>query len=120
MIGTLINVVAVLIGGGLGMLFGARLPEQLKKTVISGMGLFVFAIGIQMFLKTGNALIVLGALLIGAILGEWWRIEDGIEALGGWLERKFTRGDGGASSRFVRGFLSASLIFCTGPMAILG
>ncbi|MGC1376276.1 MAG: DUF554 domain-containing protein [Anaerolineales bacterium] len=120
MIGTLINVVAILIGGGLGMFFGARLPEQLKKTVISGMGLFVFAIGIQMFLKTGNALIVLGALLIGAILGEWWRIEDGIEALGGWLERKFTRGDGGASSRFVRGFLSASLIFCTGPMAILG
>jgi uncharacterized membrane protein YqgA involved in biofilm formation len=120
MIGTLLNVAAILVGGGLGMFFGARLPEQLKKTVISGMGLFVCAIGIQMFLKTGNALIVLGALLIGAILGEWWRIEDGIEALGGWLERKFTRGDGGASSRFVRGFLSASLIFCTGPMAILG
>ena len=126
MMGTLINVVAVLIGGGLGIFFGARLPEQLKKTVISGMGLFVLAIGVQMFLKTGNALIVLGALLIGAILGEWWRIEDGIEALGGWLERKFTRGDGSASSRFapygdfVRGFLSASLIFCTGPMAILG
>ena len=132
MMGTLINVVAVLIGGGLGMFFGARLPEQLKKTVISGMGLFVLAIGVQMFLKTGNALIVLGALLIGAILGEWWRIEDGIEALGGWLERKFTRGDGSASSGsssrgdfaphgdFVRGFLSASLLFCTGPMAILG
>jgi len=116
MTGTLINVVAILIGGGLGMFFGARLPEQLKKTVVSGMGLFVLAIGLQMFLKTGNALIVLGALLIGAILGEWWRIEDGIEALGRWLERKFTRGDG----NFVRGFLSASLLFCTGPMAILG
>lgn len=120
MMGTLINVVAILIGGAIGIFFGARLPEQLKTTVISGMGLFVFAIGMQMFLKTENALIVLGALLIGAILGEWWRIEDRIEALGGWLERKFTRGDGGASGRFVRGFLSASLIFCTGPMAILG
>jgi uncharacterized membrane protein YqgA involved in biofilm formation len=125
-IGTLINVVAILVGGGIGIFFGARLPEQLKTTVISGMGLFVCAIGIQMFLKTENALVVLGALLIGAILGEWWRIEAGIEALGGWLERKFTRGDGGASSHFapygdfVRGFLSASLIFCTGPMAILG
>ncbi len=120
MIGTIINVIAILIGGGIGIFFGARLPEQLKSTVVSGMGLFVCAMGIQMFLKTENALIVLGALLIGAILGEWWRIEERIEALGGWLERKFTRGDGGASGRFVRGFLSASLIFCTGPMAIIG
>jgi uncharacterized membrane protein YqgA involved in biofilm formation len=120
MMGTLINVVAILIGGAIGIFFGARLPEQLKTTVISGMGLFVFAIGMQMFLKTENALIVLGALLVGAILGEWWRIEDRLESLSGWLERKFTRGEGGASGRFVRGFLSASLIFCTGPMAILG
>jgi uncharacterized membrane protein YqgA involved in biofilm formation len=120
MIGTLINVVAILVGGAIGIFFGARLPDQLKNTIVSGMGLFVCAIGLQMFMQTENALIVLGALLIGAILGEWWRIEDGIQALGGWLERKFTRGEGGASSRFVRGFLSASLIFCTGPMAILG
>jgi hypothetical protein len=126
MIGTLINVIAILIGGGLGMFFGVRLPEQLKKTVVSGMGLFVLALGIQMFLKTENALVVLGALLIGAILGEWWRIEDGLEALGRWLERKFARGDGDASGGFapngdfVRGFLSASLLFCTGPLAILG
>lgn len=120
MIGTLINVVAILVGGGIGIFFGARLSEQLKTTVVSGMGLFICAMGIQMFLKTENALVVLGALLIGAILGEWWRIEDRIEAVGGWLERKFTRGDGGASSRFVRGFLSASLIVCTGPMAIIG
>jgi uncharacterized protein len=120
MTGTLINVAAILIGGMIGIFFGARLSEQLKATVISGMALFVLAIGMQMFLKTENALVVLGALLIGAILGEWWRIEDRLEALGGWLERKFTRGDGGPSSRFVRGFMSASLIFCTGPMAILG
>ena len=120
MIGTLINVIAILLGSVVGMIFGARLPEQLKTTIVSGMGLFVAAIGLQMFLESGNALIVLGALLIGATLGEWWRIEERIEALGGWLERKFTRGDGGASSRFVRGFLGASLICCTGPLAILG
>lgn len=120
MIGTLINVVAILIGGSIGISFGARLPDQLKNTVIAGMGLFIFATGIQMFLKTQNAMIVLSAIIIGAILGEWWQIEDRMEALGGWLERKFTRGDGGTSSRFVRGFLSASLIYCTGPMAILG
>ncbi len=120
MTGTLINVAAILLGGVIGIFFGARLSEQLKATVISGMALFVLAIGMQMFLKTENALIVLGALLTGAILGEWWRIEDRLEALGEWLERKFARGDEGPSSRFVRGFMSASLIFCTGPMAILG
>lgn len=120
MIGTLINVAAILVGGAFGMLFGARLPERLKSTVISGMGLFVVAIGIQMFLKTENSLVVLGALLIGALLGEWWRIEDGLQALGSWLEQKFAHGDGDPSSRFVRGFLTASLLFCIGPIAILG
>lgn len=120
MIGTLINVAAILVGCGIGMFLGTRLPEQLKNTVVAGMGLFVFAIGIQMFLKTENAMIVLIALIFGAILGEWWRIEDRMETLGAWLERKFARGEGDKSSRFVRGFLSASLIYCTGPMAILG
>ena len=120
MIGTLINVAAILIGGVIGIFFGARLPEQLKNTVVAGMGLFVLLTGIQMFLKTQNAMIVVSAIIIGAILGEWGRIEERMEALGGWLERRFTRGAGGTSSRFVRGFLSASLIYCTGPMAILG
>jgi uncharacterized membrane protein YqgA involved in biofilm formation len=119
-IGTLINVAAIVIGCGIGILFGTRLPAQLKNTVIAGMGLFVLATGIQMFLKTQNAMVVLIALIIGAILGEWWRIEDRIETLGVWLERKFARGEGDTSSRFVRGFLTASLIYCTGPMAILG
>ncbi len=123
MTGTLLNVATVLIGGALGLLFGARVPERLKATVVTGMGLFVAAIGIQMFLKTENSLIVLGALLIGALLGEWWRIEDGLQALGQILEKRFSGNaeDGeGASSRFVRGFLTASLLFCVGPLAILG
>jgi uncharacterized membrane protein YqgA involved in biofilm formation len=120
MIGTLINVAAILIGGVIGIFFGARLPEQLKNTVVAGMGLFVLLTGIQMFLKTQNAMVVVSAVILGAILGEWGRIEERIETLGGWLERRFTRGAGGTSNRFVRGFLSASLIYCTGPMAILG
>jgi uncharacterized protein len=121
MTGTLLNVATVLVGGTLGLLFGARLPESLKTTVISGMGLFTAAIGIQMFLKTGNPLIVLGALLIGALLGEWWRIEDRLQALGGWLEQRFARGETqDASGKFVRGFLTSSLLFCVGPLTILG
>ena len=123
MTGTLLNVATVLIGGTLGLIFGARVPERLKATVVTGMGLFVMAIGIQMFLKTENSLIVLGALLIGALLGEWWRIEDGLQALGQILEKQFSKNntDGeDTSSKFVRGFLTASLLFCVGPLAILG
>lgn len=122
MIGTLINVATVLLGGLLGLLLGARVPERLKATIVAGMGLFTAAIGLQMFLKTGNALIVLGALLVGALLGEWWGIEDALQSLGQKLERRFgaDSGETVASSRFVRGFLTTSLLFCVGPLTILG
>ncbi len=125
MTGTLINVATILVGGALGLIFGARVPERLKATIISGMGLFTGAIGMQMFLKTENSLVVLGALLIGALLGEWWKIEDRLQSLGQILEARFARGtvdtDGEVTSNtFVRGFLTASLLFCVGPLAILG
>ncbi len=121
MIGTLINILTVLVGGSLGLLFGARLPDRLKATVIAGMGLFTVGIGIQMFLKTGNAIIVLGSLLLCALLGEWWRIEDGLQALGALLEKRFGGAEAdSASGRFVRGFLTTSLLFCVGPLTILG
>jgi uncharacterized protein len=120
MTGTLLNIATVLIGGVIGLLFGARIPEQLKSTVISGMGLFVAAMGIQMFLNTENPLIVLGALLIGTLLGEWWRIEEGLQNLGKFLEQRLSKEGEDSSNRFVRGFLTASLLFCVGPMTILG
>jgi uncharacterized membrane protein YqgA involved in biofilm formation len=120
MIGTLINVAAIIIGGLLGILFGRRLSDNIKNTVIAGMGLFTTAIGFQMFLKTENPLVVLGALIIGALLGEWWKIEDRLQSLGVWLEKRVKGSSEGKSSRFVRGFLSASILFCTGPMAVLG
>lgn len=120
MTGTIINVIAILAGGVAGLLFGARLSGKLKETVISGMGLFTAAVGLQMFLETENPLIVLGALIIGAILGEWWGIENGLQRLGEWLEKRFAGGGEGQSNRFVRGFMTASLLYCIGPMAILG
>ena len=121
MIGTLLNIATVLLGGSLGLLFGARILERFKSTIIAGMGLFTFAMGVQMFLETDNPLIVLGALLIGAALGEWARIEDGLRNLGARLEKRFARDDSAeGSARFVRGFLTASLLFCVGPMTILG
>ena len=119
MTGTIINVAGIVVGSLIGIFFGARLSDKLKSTIIAGMGLFLVAMGIQMFLKTENSLIVLGAILIGTLLGEWWRIEDGLHKLGEFLERKFSR-EQDDSNRFVRGFMTASLLFCVGPVAILG
>jgi uncharacterized membrane protein YqgA involved in biofilm formation len=120
MTGTLINVAAIIVGGMLGLFLGRRLSDNLKNTLIASMGLFTTAIGFQMFLKTENPLVVLGAIIIGAILGEWWKIEERTQSLGIWLEKLALGSSAGASSHFVRGFLSASVLFCTGPMAVLG
>lgn len=140
MTGTLINIVAILLGGTLGVFLGSRLPDRLRQTVISGLGLFTMAIGLQMFLKTQNSLVVLGSLVIGILLGEWWQVEEGIHRLGRWLEARVAARKGNADpakagtanpvqatvmhasrqERFVRGFFTASLLFCVGPIAILG
>lgn len=121
MIGTIINVVAIVLGTVLGMLGGAKFPEKLRQSIMAGFGLFTFLLGAQMFLKTQYVMVVLSSLLFGIILGEWWHIEDGLYALGEWLERRFGgHSDDPAEGRFVRGFMAASLVFCIGPVAILG
>lgn len=133
MIGTMLNITTVLIGGLLGMAFGGRLPERVRQTVVAGLGLFTGGIGIQMFFKTENAIIVLGSLLVGGLLGEWWKIEDGLRGLGSFLEYRFLKVSTPSTmddkfsttsqkerSRFIQGFLTASLLFCVGPMTILG
>ena len=118
--GTIINVATILLGGFFGLLLGNRLPEKVRYTVMMALGLFTFAYGIRLFMQTGNALVVLISMLIGVLLGEWWRIEDGLSYLGVFLERKFNRNKGVESAKFIRGFLTASLLFSIGPMAILG
>jgi uncharacterized membrane protein YqgA involved in biofilm formation len=118
MTGTLLNIAAVLLGGALGLSFGSRMPERLKQTVVAGLALFTAAVGLRMFLKTEQPLIVLGSILVGGLLGEWWKIEEGLQGLGAFFERRFSRN--GQAARFVRGFLTASLVFCVGPMTILG
>lgn len=122
MTGTLLNIVTVLIGSALGLLFGNRLPEKTRSTIVAGLGLFTLAIGIKMFTSSQNELIVLGALLLGGLLGEWARIEDRLSALGAWLEARFDKrtNNPNEQNHFVRGFLTASLVFCIGPMTILG
>ncbi len=117
MTGTLLNVATVLIGGGLGTLLGQRLPEKMRQTVLHGLGLVTLVTGLRMALGTANILIVMGSVLLGGILGEWWHIEDGLQALGDWLQRRLRTGTG---STLAQGFVTASLIFCVGPMTIVG
>lgn len=118
MTGTILNIAAVLLGGTLGLTYGARFPERVRQTVVAGLGLFTLAYGGLGFAGTQNPIIVLVALLFGGVLGEWWQIEAGLARLGEWLQARF--GVQGEGSRFVRGFLTASLVFCIGPMTILG
>ncbi len=121
MTGTLINFVGIIAGGFIGLLLGSRLKDKLKQTIVNGLGLFTLVYAISLFLETQNALIVLGSLLIGILLGEWWRIEDGLTLLGVKLEERFNRSSqGDGSARFIKGFLTSTLLFCIGPMAILG
>jgi uncharacterized protein len=139
MTGTFLNIATVLIGGTFGLLFGARLPERVRQTVIAGLGLFTAGYGLLIFLRTENPLVVLASILIGGLLGEWWRIEDGLRGLGKTLEEQIgsrlfvnrmsqvgpgqeqrIKTSSDSNSQFVRGFLTASLAFCVGPMTILG
>ncbi|HEY6040700.1 MAG TPA: DUF554 family protein, partial [Anaerolineae bacterium] len=91
MTGTILNVMTVILGAVLGTLLGARLPEKIRETVLAGLGIVVFIIGIGMAL-TGNVLIVMFALLLGAILGEVVDIDAKLNALGQRLETRFARG----------------------------
>lgn len=120
MTGTIINFVLIIVGSLLGLMFGKKLSEELKGTLVSALGLFTAGVGLSMFLKNENPLFTLVALVTGGILGEWWNIEGAIAKMGIWLEKRFTGGSSGSSSNFVRGFLVSSVLFCTGPMAILG
>lgn len=121
MTGTIVNIFAVLFGGTFGTFLGEHFPERIKQTIVTGLGLFTLVYGIQLFLKTENAVIVLGSLLVGALLGEWWRIEKKVQSFGHWLESRMVHnGKSRDQDRFVKGFLTASLVFCVGPMSILG
>lgn len=118
MLGTIVNTIAIIFGGLLGLLFGQALPEKIKRTVIQGIGLAVLLIGGSMALQTKNPLIVIASLVIGGVVGEWVDIELRLQHFGKWLERKFSRN--GQVTGFTKAFVTASLIYCVGAMAIMG
>jgi uncharacterized protein len=120
MLGTILNVITVLIGGTIGTFLGHRFPARLQETIVYALGLFTLVIALDSALVTKNPLIVLGSLLVGAFIGEGLHIERRLEAFGEWLRDKLV-GDGqGNSAQFVEGFVTASLIFCVGPLTIQG
>jgi len=121
LIGTIINVATVLVGGGLGVAMGARLPERMRETVMHGLGLVTLVVGIDLALGTQNILIPMGSVLVGAILGEWLRIDLGLERLSERLRQRVSRRLKHASmAHFTEGFITASLVFCVGPLTVLG
>lgn len=131
--GTALNVGAILVGSGLGVALRGRLPERTRNTVTDAVGLLVLVIGglnlaaltdpayQRAVSESGTLLVVLGALVIGGIVGSLLRLEDRLEGLGAVLQRRLA-GDGSTESRarFVEGFVSASLVFVVGPLAVLG
>lgn len=121
--GTWINILTVLLGTTIGLLLNHRLPQRMQQIITQGVGLITLWIGLKMAGQLGvgqagkvdGAILGLLALTIGGVLGEWWQIEAHLTAIGEWLKTRF-RGKG----RFTEGFVAASLLFCVGPMTLLG
>lgn len=117
MLGTWINVGAVLAGSLLGLAAGKRVPEAITRSVTVGVGLVTLVLGTQLAIGTENALVLLMALLVGGAVGTWLRIEDRLAALGEKTSRWFPASMRGT---IPQGFVAATLLFCVGPMAVLG
>lgn len=117
LLGTLVNGLCIVVGTLLGLFF-TKIPERYKETVMSGVGLAVILIGLQMAFETENIVIVLLSLLSGAIIGEAAHVEERLEYIGRWIERKFTKPD--QTSTLAQGFITASLIFVIGALAVIG
>ena len=116
MIGAIVNTLAAVVGGLLGSLLKKGIPERFADLVQKGLALCVLYIGIKGSLVGTNTLVTILSLVLGAILGELLDIDRGIERLGAWAQRKLSKG----GSRLGEGFVTASLLFCVGSMAVVG
>ena len=117
-LGTIVNVATVVTGTGVGLLLGGRLPERVRDASMAGLGIVVIAVGVQSFLVTHNAVFPIVCIVAGGIIGETLRIEDRLEGLGESIRRRVERT--GEESRFVEGFVTASLTYCVGALVVLG
>jgi uncharacterized membrane protein YqgA involved in biofilm formation len=122
----LLNALAVLVGATIGVVVGSRLPARVQQTLTDSLGLFTLAIATALALQllmdrtapAGTDLIVLASLLVGGALGELLHLTERVEGLGDWFQRRLAHGD--RPSRISEGFVTASLVFCVGPLTVLG
>jgi len=115
-VATLVNAAAIILGSLIGVLLGRNFPDRVRTIVYQGIGLCVLVIGLDMALKYGNILLVVFSVLLGALTGELLRLDRKMTNFGEWLKGRIKSED----ARFTDGFVTASLIFCIGSMAILG
>jgi uncharacterized membrane protein YqgA involved in biofilm formation len=115
--GTIINVLTVLIGSVIGLLLRNRLNDQFKMIILQGVGILTMVIGIQMALKTENIIFLLISIILGGLIGELLKLEERLDYFANQMKKRFSKKD---DSLFSEGFLTASIIFCVGPMTILG
>ncbi len=127
MTGTLLNMATVLVGSLLGLFVGQRLPQKIQESVLTGLGLVTLVIGVDNAQRSGNIILPLLSLVIGVIVGELIDVDGGLNRFGGWLQSRAARATSGAAdsaassrARFINGFVTASLVFCVGPMTIMG
>lgn len=125
MTGTLINVAAILAGAGLGSALGHRLPERIQRTALAGLGLLVLVVGIELALKWSGpdttkytSIYVLAAVVVGGVVGDWIGIERRLSALGDRIQARMAQP--GEHSTVSEGFVTASLLFCVGSLAVIG
>lgn len=134
--GTILNVITVAIGSLLGLFIGNRLSQKIQESVVTGLGLVTMFVGISNAGKTGNVIIPLLSIAIGAIIGETLDIERYLERFGGWLQSRFANRSRSSHdstlqtnsaenvtderARFINGFITASLVFCIGPLTFVG
>lgn len=116
MLGTIVNVVAIVVGALLGIAIKKGIKDDYKSTIMDGIGLAVLIIGIMGGIKSQNIILVIGSIVVGSILGEITGIENKLDNLGNSLQKRF----GGKDSNFSKGFVTASLVYCVGAMAIVG
>ena len=116
MIGTIVNILAIIAGGIIGLLVRSKLPDRFIKIVFQVMGLFTIFLGIWMALKSENFLLLIGSLVLGAIVGEWIDIDKYLNRFSEWLKGRTKIKEG----KFSEGLITAFLLYCMGSMTILG
>ncbi len=114
--GTIINILTIIAGSTIGMIFHSKLPSRIIKIVFQGIGLFTFYIGITMTMKTENILILIFSIVIGSALGEWMKIDQSLDKFSNFLKKKLKS----SNESFSEGMITSFILYCIGSMTIIG